>query len=76
MRSLCYVKGIILMLVLSIGLGGCATGSGGGNSGLSQFNSGLKQFNNSLNDYNRQQQQRNSSMYTGFKAGNGLDFNY
>ena len=75
MRSLYYVKGIILIFMLSIGLIGCATGSGG-NSGLSQFNSSLSQFNRSLNDYNRQQQQRNSSMYTGFNAGNGLDFNH
>jgi len=75
MRSLYYVKGIILIFMLSIGLIGCATGSGN-DSGLSQFNSSLNQFNRSLNNYNSQQQQRNNSMYTGFKAGNGLDFNY
>jgi len=75
MKSLKYISGLSLALVLSIGLVGCATGAGN-ESGLSQFNSSLSKFNRSLNDYNRQQQQRNSSMYTGFNAGNGLDFNH
>ncbi len=67
----------LALLVLALGLllnTGCAGASSGQNT--ADFNSGLNQFNNSLNSYNKQQAVRNNSMYTGFKAGNGLDFNH